>query len=462
MGKGSVSGLYKTVEKCNFAGCSNSSSSSDSGSGSSSEGSKAEVVNIATMNLVNGNLIAQYEKYYETELGVDVKLVNFDSGKDVNTALAAGSIDIAELGSAESLVVKNDLNVKSLSDLKGEKIATPFASTSHYSILNALKLEEFADKKIYKLSGGMKQRVSIARSLINDPEILLMDEPFGALDAFTRESVQVLTRKIWWETGKTIFFITHDVEEALLLASRIIVLSKQISIVRKYLPEYAEKDEKELLLDGEKLALSFLEKLTDIRDLIQGDLQAAYDGDPAAFNKPEIIFSYPGLFAIMINRIAHELYLLGVPLIPRIMTEYAHTQTGIDIHPGAVLGKHFFIDHGTGIVIGETAVIGDNVKIYQGVTIGALSTRGGQKLHGKKRHPTIEDNVTIYAGASILGGETVIGHDSVIGGNAFITTSIPSNTRVSIKNQELEYRQDNNASRNTTEIVQSEEWYYII
>lgn len=486
MGKGSVSGLYKTVEKCNFAGCSNSSSSSDSGSGSSSEGSKAEVVNIATMNLVNGDLIAQYEKYYETELGVDVKLVNFDSGKDVNTALAAGSIDIAELGSAptangissgldykvfwvgdilgsaESLVVKNDLNAKSLSDLKGKKIATPFASTSHYSLLNALKLEEFADKKIYELSGGMKQRVSIARFLINDPEILLMDEPFGALDAFTRESVQDLTRKIWWETGKTIFFITHDVEEALLLASRIIVLSKQISIVLKYLPEYAEKDEKELLLDGEKLALSFLEKLTDIRDLIQGDLQAAYDGDPAAFNKPEIIFSYPGLFAIMINRIAHELYLLGVPLIPRIMTEYAHTQTGIDIHPGAVLGKHFFIDHGTGIVIGETAVIGDNVKIYQGVTIGALSTRGGQKLHGKKRHPTIEDNVTIYAGASILGGETVIGHDSVIGGNAFITTSIPSNTRVSIKNQELEYRQDNNASRNTTEIVQSEEWYYII
>lgn len=236
-------------------------------------------------------------------------------------------------------------------------------------------------------------------------------------------------------------------------------LSKQISIVLKYLPEYAGKEERELLYEGERLSLQFLEKITKIRELIQTDLQAAYDGDPAAFNKPEIIFSYPGLYATMVNRIAHELYLLGIPLIPRIMTEHAHTETGIDIHPGAVLGKYFFIDHGTGMVIGETAIIGDNVKIYQGVTIGALSTRGGQKLHGKKRHPTIEDNVTIYAGASILGGDTVIGHDSVIGGNAFITTSIPADTRVSIKNQELEYRQ---GKRNSKEISQSEEWYYII
>lgn len=239
-------------------------------------------------------------------------------------------------------------------------------------------------------------------------------------------------------------------------------LSKQISLVLKYLPEYTQKEEKDLLYEGEELALKFLKTVPHIRGLIQTDLQAAYDGDPAAFNKPEIIFSYPGLFAIMVNRIAHELYLLGVPLIPRMMTEYAHAETGIDIHPGATLGKYFFIDHGTGIVIGETSIIGDNVKIYQGVTIGALSTRGGQKLHGKKRHPTIEDNVTIYAGASILGGTTVIGHDSVIGGNAFITTSIPSNTRVSIKNQELEYKQGNQGSRNTAEIVQGDEWYYII
>lgn len=232
-------------------------------------------------------------------------------------------------------------------------------------------------------------------------------------------------------------------------------LSKQISIVIKYLPEHEAKSETELLYEGEKIALQFLDKLTEIRALIQTDLDAAFDGDPAAFNKPEIIFSYPGLYAIMVNRIAHELYLLNVPLLPRIMTEYAHTKTGIDIHPGATLGKYFFIDHGTGIVIGETTEIGDNVKIYQGVTLGALSTREGQKLHGKKRHPTIEDNVTIYAGASILGGNTVIGHDTVIGGNAFITTSIPSNTRVSIKTQELEYKQ---GRKNTEPVVQSKEW----
>lgn len=246
---------------------------------------------------------------------------------------------------------------------------------------------------------------------------------------------------------------------SMLLEDVLYNLSKQISLVLKYLPEYEGKEEKELLYEGERISLQFLERLSKIREFIQYDLQAAYEGDPAAFNKPEIIFSYPGLFAIMVNRIAHELYLLGVPLIPRIMTEYAHTKTGIDIHPGATLGKYFFIDHGTGIVIGETAIIGDNVKIYQGVTIGALSTRGGQKLNGKKRHPTIEDNVTIYAGASILGGDTVIGHDSVIGSNAFITTSISSNTRVSIKNQELEYKQ---GKWNSEELVPSEEWYYII
>jgi len=191
---------------------------------------------------------------------------------------------------------------------------------------------------------------------------------------------------------------------------------------------------------AEDLTASFLERLPEIRAFVETDLQAAYDGDPAACDKAEVIIAYPGLYAITVYRLAHVLYQLSVPLIPRIMTEYAHSRTGIDIHPGARIGRYFFIDHGTGIVVGETTVIGDYVKIYQGVTLGALSTRGGQKLHGKRRHPTIEDNVTIYAGASILGGDTVIGHDSVIGSNVFITYPIAPGTRVSVKNQELLFK----------------------
>ena len=191
---------------------------------------------------------------------------------------------------------------------------------------------------------------------------------------------------------------------------------------------------------AQEICLEFFRRIPKVRALVQTDLQASYDGDPAAAGKEEVIFSYPGLFAITVYRLAHELYLLGVPMIPRIMTEHAHSLTGIDIHPGATIGEYFFIDHGTGIVVGETTVIGDRVKIYQGVTVGALSTRGGQNLRGKKRHPTIEDNVTIYAGASILGGDTVIGRDSVIGSNAFITSSIAPGTTVSIKNQELQFK----------------------
>ena len=198
--------------------------------------------------------------------------------------------------------------------------------------------------------------------------------------------------------------------------------------------------EEETERQAEEITAAFLEKLPEIRAYVETDLQAAFDGDPAASSKAEIIIAYPGLYAITVNRLAHALYQLKVPLIPRIMTEDAHSKTGIDIHPGAQIGRYFFIDHGTGIVIGETTVIGESVKIYQGVTLGALSTRLGQKLHGKRRHPTIEDNVTIYAGASILGGETVIGHDSVIGSNVFITRPVPPGTRVSIRNQELLFR----------------------
>ena len=192
--------------------------------------------------------------------------------------------------------------------------------------------------------------------------------------------------------------------------------------------------------DAREITLEFLRRIPQVRAVVQTDLQAAYDGDPAATGMAEVIFSYPGLFAITVYRLAHELYLLQVPMIPRIMTEYAHSITGIDIHPGATVGKYFFIDHGTGIVIGETSVIGENVKIYQGVTLGGLSTRGGQSLRGKRRHPTIEDNVTVYANASILGGETVIGQGCVIGSSAFITKSVPACTTVSLKSQELQMK----------------------
>ncbi len=184
----------------------------------------------------------------------------------------------------------------------------------------------------------------------------------------------------------------------------------------------------------------FFDTLPSIRALTAEDVQAAFDSDPAAQNTDETIFSYPGVFAITVQRIAHAFHRLAVPLLPRIMTEYAHSLTGIDIHPGAQLGRSFFIDHGTGVVIGETTILGSNVKIYQGVTLGALAPHFGQMLRGTKRHPTIEDNVTIYAGATILGGDTIIGKGCVIGGNVFITSSVPPLNQVSAEPPLLKYR----------------------
>lgn len=217
-------------------------------------------------------------------------------------------------------------------------------------------------------------------------------------------------------------------------------LEKEIGITLKYNPIYADSSACEIQGESQRIAVEFLKKIPKIREYIETDVSAAFDGDPAAYNKEEIVVTYPGFYAIMVYRIAHELHLLNVPLIPRIMTEHAHSLTGIDIHPGAQIGKYFFIDHGTGIVIGETTIIGDNVKIYQGVTLGALSTRGGQMLKNVKRHPTIEDNVTIYSGATILGGETIIGKDVVIGGNTFITSSVLEGTKVSVKQPELKFK----------------------
>lgn len=201
-----------------------------------------------------------------------------------------------------------------------------------------------------------------------------------------------------------------------------------------------DKEEKDLIEQAEELTMTFMDRLPEIQDLLMKDVEAELLGDPAANSKEEIIFCYPGIFAIFVYRIAHVLYELQVPFIPRIMTEYAHSETGIDINPGAQIGEYFFIDHGTGIVIGETTVIGNHVKIYQGVTLGALSTQKGQALSGVKRHPTIEDNVVIYANTTILGGETVVGMNSVVAGNTFVTTSIPRDTKVSAVVPELKYK----------------------
>jgi serine O-acetyltransferase len=199
-------------------------------------------------------------------------------------------------------------------------------------------------------------------------------------------------------------------------------------------------DEKTLVDKSIEITFAILKKIPEIRARLRGDVRAAHDGDPAAKSLDEIIVSYPGIEAIAIHRVAHELHLLKVPLIPRIMSEYAHSKTGIDIHPGATIGDNFFIDHGTGVVIGETTEIGNDVRIYQGVTLGALSIKkdpSGKIERGKKRHPTIRDNVIIYSGATILGGKTVVGEHSIIGGSVWLTESVPPYTILLNKAPEL-------------------------
>ena len=185
--------------------------------------------------------------------------------------------------------------------------------------------------------------------------------------------------------------------------------------------------------DAKEIVDDFVVALPEVRRLVETDVQAAYDGDPAATSRMEVVMAYPGLYAVTIHRLAHVLYKLKVPIIPRVMSELAHSKTGIDIHPGATIGERFFIDHGTGVVIGETTVIGRNVRLYQGVTLGGLSFEkdsNGALVKGLKRHPNIEDNVVIYANATILGGDTTIGHDSEIGGNVWIKESVPPYSRV--------------------------------
>jgi len=207
--------------------------------------------------------------------------------------------------------------------------------------------------------------------------------------------------------------------------------------------------ERDFEAEAQLVAIKLLESIPDLRAVLSEDVQAAFDGDPAAKNLDEVLFCYPGVSAVTVFRVAHELHKLNVPLIPRMMTEYAHGKTGIDIHPGATIGRRFFIDHGTGVVIGETTEIGDGVKLYQGVTLGALSfprDENGDLLRNLKRHPTIGDGVVVYANATILGGKTIIGHHSVVGSSAWITRSVQPYTTVTVESPLLRYRSDTSAT----------------
>ncbi len=238
-----------------------------------------------------------------------------------------------------------------------------------------------------------------------------------------------------------------EVAEWVERTKRLVLMRRDRSTLRSEIPYLAERLRQLLdtvLLPDELSSVEvverFLQRLAAIRSLLAEDVEAAYEGDPAARSFAEIVVSYPSIRAIAVHRIAHELQRLRVPILPRMMAEHAHDRTGIDIHPGASIGRRFFIDHGTGVVIGETTVIGDDVRLYQGVTLGARSPRHGESLRGVKRHPNIEDDVTIYAGATILGGETVIGHGSVIGGNVWLTHSVPADSRVVAAQERPEVR----------------------
>lgn len=282
----------------------------------------------------------------------------------------------------------------------------------------------------------------------------------AAINDIIHKLLMIIYPGYFFDKAYRIYAVEHKL--SLLVEDTMYNLNKQIAIALRFHHDYKDAEDAVIERESEEIAVAFFEKLPEIRAYLDTDLEAAYNGDPAAYYKDEIILSYPGLLAITINRLAHELYRLEVPLIPRMMTEYAHSRTGIDIHPGATIGRYFFIDHGTGIVIGESTEIGENVKIYQGVTLGALSTRGGQRLKSVKRHPTIRDNVTIYSGASILGGETVIGKGAVIGSNVFVTKSVAEGARVSVKNQELQFKYGKKEPIAQLELEQDEAWYYTI
>ena len=280
-----------------------------------------------------------------------------------------------------------------------------------------------------------------------------------AIKEMIRELMMVLLPGYYREKS----YRTYSVEKKILviLEDVMYMMTKQIEKALLYRAEFKDTCIALRQEEAKKIVKAFFKQIPKIREYLNTDILATYEGDPAANSKDEIVLAYPGLYATAIYRLAHELHELNVPLIPRIMTEYAHRKTGVDIHPGATIGKYFCMDHATGVVIGSTSIIGEHVKVYQGVTIGALSTKAGQKLHGTKRHPTIEDNVTLYSGASVLGGNTVIGEGAVIGGNAFVTKSVDPHTTVTIKTLEMVYDKHTHKTGQEKERKQ-DEWFYVI
>jgi serine O-acetyltransferase len=289
---------------------------------------------------------------------------------------------------------------------------------------------------------------ALVKSIVDEPRMQHLNRIFlPSRDAIVR-AIDLMRQMVYpgyfGQQGLTNQNITYRVGEMVVELTE--VLYEQVRCCLRYkrqIPGNNSDNEQceQCDRDAAWIVSVFFQRLPAVRQMLAADVQAAFDGDPAAHSTDETIFCYPGLLAITVQRLAHEFYMLEVPLLPRIMTEHAHSLTGIDIHPGAKLGKSLFIDHGTGVVIGETTEIGDNVKIYQGVTLGALAPAYGQMLRGRKRHPTIGDNVTIYSGATILGGETVIGEGCTINGNVFITASVPKFNQVSVDPPKLKYRE---------------------
>lgn len=326
----------------------------------------------------------------------------------------------------------------------------------------AMRNKEYFDERMEKalapVTSALLEDYKKDREIDNLDQIYKLPDKNAIID-ISDKLLRIIFPGYYRDKSYKSYNVYHNM--SLLIEDIAFNLNKQMLIILQRYERSATMTADEIAEMAQNLTISFLEKLPKIREYINTDIEAIYDGDPAAYSTEEIIMAYPGLYAIAINRLAHELFEMGVPLIPRIMTEHAHSLTGIDIHPGATIGKYFFIDHGTGIVVGETTVIGEHVKIYQGVTLGALSTSGGQKLKSVRRHPTIQDNVTIYSGASILGGNTVIGEHAVIGSNVFITKSVAPWTRISVKNQELLIKQKQ-PDGTVIDFGQDDDWYYNI